>query len=133
MRKTPAGGTRSCGVGRDAAGRVEAVLEARAQLVEVLLEAPAGGGAGRVLDLDPEPGGEQQAFDLGHGRDQVLALALAQGGQERGRVLVGALVEEGELGLAGGRQPGRADPPVGRARRTSISRSRSSVRKSRLR
>ncbi len=54
-------------ISRDAEGRVEAGLEALAQLREVLLEAPPSVGSGGISDGDGDHRSHEQALDLGHG------------------------------------------------------------------
>jgi len=97
--------------------RVEAALRAPVQLGDVLRDAVPRVGMLGVdgRDLDARRG--QQALDLTHGRHQPLLLLCAQRREQRAGELVGALVEQGALGAAGGRQAGNPNPPVAPARR----------------
>ena len=101
---------------REARRGIEAGLEPPVELGVVLPQAVLGSGAGRIDDDDLHQRRRQQPLDLGHRGDEPLALRLAQRLEQRPRELVAAPVEHLPLGEPGRREPGGADPPVGRAR-----------------
>ena len=108
----------------DADGRIEAVLEALAQLGEVLLDAPARVGAGRIGDGDRDQRGSHQPLDLVHRRHQPRALRLLERLQHRRRQPVREAIELRAFRPPVRRQPGAAHAAVGAAGSTTTSRSR---------
>ena len=59
---------------RGAVGGVEARVEPPPELGEVRLEAVAGVGVAGSSGVDLDQAGRQEALDLGHRRDQPVAL-----------------------------------------------------------
>ena len=98
--------------GGDAQSRVEPCLEPFRELGAVGGHARAGEGVAWVEHLDADHRRGEQLFDLGHGRDQPVALPLAQRVEDRRRQLVRAPVEQPTLGQAPASQPGVAHAAV---------------------
>ena len=103
-------------LGRDAAGGIEAGLEAAAELRHVRVQAGLGLGPGRVDDLDADERRGEQPLDVSHRRDELLLLALAERREEGPRELVAAALEHTQLPAPGGGELRGADAAVGRAR-----------------
>ena len=65
-----------------------------------------------VADGELDRRGQQETLDLGHRRDQPVALPRAERLEYGGGSAVGAPVKLGSLGQPGAGQAGRADPRV---------------------
>src|SRR5215467_9680009 len=63
----------------DAASGIEASTEALVQLSKILLDAPAGIGAGWIGNADRYQRSNEQALDLRHRRRELETLAFAEG------------------------------------------------------
>ncbi len=87
----------------------------RIELGEVLREAPPRIGRARVLDGEAHHRCAKQALDLGHGRDQALSLAGAEGLEQTGGELVGSSIELRAFGEPGRGELGPSDPSIGLA------------------
>ena len=104
------------GIRGDAQRRIEARVEARAELGEVRIDATSRigfVGIGRG-DLDQARG--QQALDVAHRGDEARLLMRVERFEERGRELVAACVEHRSLAAAGAREPRGAHALVGGVR-----------------
>jgi hypothetical protein len=109
-----AGRRHLAGIGQAARRRVEAGIEALAELGVVLLEAPAPGRAARALHGDRDEGCRQQPFHRLHGGDELSFVALAQRLEDGRGKRFRARLELVPLPLAPGRQDRAADAGVGR-------------------
>ena len=97
---------------RRALSGIEAFVEPARQLGEISLEAPGRVGRIRRLERDDERAGAEQPLDLGHRREQTLALGRRERREDRVRQLVRQPVVGGELGAALGGQRDAPDPRV---------------------
>ena len=91
---------------------IKAPLGASVELGDVFGEAVPGIRMLRVDGQDRDARGDEQPFDLSHGRDQLLPLACAQRLEQRLGEPIRAPVERGTLASAGGREPRDPPPPV---------------------
>lgn len=85
-------------VGGDAERWVKAGLEARAELGEVLLDAPPGVGRGWILDREAHHGRAKEPLDLRHRRHEPRALVLAERLQETPGDIIRASIKLGPFG-----------------------------------
>ena len=90
-------GRRHFGVGDRADRGVVAIPEPDGELVVVGLQAEPGVAVARIALANLDRGGDQQAFDFCHGRDQFGALPVVERLQDRRRGVVGALVQRREF------------------------------------
>ena len=93
-------------VGRDAPRGIEAPLEPRVQLEEVLLHAPSSIWRCRLLHPDRDQRRAEQALDVLHRGHESRALLLMERLEEAGRYRIRAPVELAALGASA---PGEAD------------------------
>ncbi|HEX6827585.1 MAG TPA: hypothetical protein VF104_01250, partial [Burkholderiales bacterium] len=61
------------------------------------LQAEPGVAVARIAFADLDRGGDQQALDFGHRRDQFRALPVVERVQDRRRGVIGALIERREF------------------------------------
>ena len=84
----------------------------RASSAKYAVEAPARVGRVRRLERDGDGAGAEQPLDLGHRRQQALALGRRERREDRARQFVRKPLVGGELGAALGGQRDAADPRV---------------------
>ena len=114
-RNRPAGGRSSC-TSPECSGRVEARLEAAAELADVRVRHACASGAGGVDDLDPDERGREKPLDLAHRGDELLPLPRAERSEQRSGEVVAAALEGTPLAAAARREMRGADAPVCGAR-----------------
>ena len=100
------------GADRRALAGIETIFEAARQFGEILPEAPRRVGRIRRLARDHDRPGAHQPLDLGHRRQQTLALWVRERRENRARERVRQPLVGGELGAALGGQRDAPDPRV---------------------